>query len=48
MRLPWIAEEVPKVLPKSKIGEAFLYASNQWPTLTRYVHDARLRIDNNA
>lgn len=43
----WLAKEVPKVLPKSKIGEAFVYASNQWPTLTRYVHDARLHIDNN-
>ena len=34
-------------LPKSKIGEAFTYASNQWPTLTRYVDDLRLNIDNN-
>ncbi len=33
----WIAEQVPKVLPKSKIGEAIVYATNQWPTLTRYV-----------
>src|SRR5439155_21572727 len=24
----------------------FFYASNQWPTLTRYVDDARLHIDN--
>ena len=43
----WLAKEVPKLLPKSKIGEAFVYASNQWPTLIRYVHDARLNIDNN-
>ena len=43
----WIAKEAPKLLPKSKIGEAFTYATNQWPTLTRYLHDARLRIDNN-
>jgi transposase len=43
----WLTEEVPKLLPKSKIGEAFNYASNQWPTLIRYIHDARLHIDNN-
>jgi len=42
----WLVAEVPKLLPKSKIGEAFFYASNQWPTLTRYLHDARLHIDN--
>jgi transposase len=42
----WLAEEVPRVLPKSKIGEAFIYAANQWPTLIRYVGDGRLTIDN--
>lgn len=42
----WLAEEVPRALPKSKIGEAFVYAANQWPTLVRYVADGRLTIDN--
>ena len=42
----WLAEEVPRALPKSKIGEAFVYAANQWPTLIRYVEDGRLTIDN--
>jgi transposase len=42
----WLAEEVPRALPKSKIGEAFVYAANQWPTLTRYLEDGRLTIDN--
>jgi transposase len=42
----WLAEAVPRVLPKSKIGEAVVYASNQWPTLVRYVEDGRLSIDN--
>jgi hypothetical protein len=32
----WLAHEVPRVLPKSRIGEAVGYASNQWPTLNRY------------
>ena len=43
----WLAEQVPKLLPKSKMGEAFTYATNQWPTLIRYIHDARWHIDNN-
>ena len=42
----WLAEEVPRALPKSKIGEAIGYASNQWPTLVRYLEDGRLTIDN--
>jgi transposase len=42
----WLAEEVPRALPKSKIGEALIYNANQWPTLTRYVEDGRLTIDN--
>src|SRR5262249_25494690 len=42
----WLAHEVPRVLPKSKIGEAIGYATNQWPTLIRYLEDGRLTIDN--
>ena len=42
----WLAAEVPRVLPKSKIGEAIGYAANQWSTLTRYLEDGRLTIDN--
>jgi transposase len=42
----WVAAEVPRVLPKSKIAEALVYAANQWPTLVRYLQDGRLAIDN--
>jgi transposase len=42
----WLAKEVPRALPKSKIGEALVYAANQWPTVIRYVEDGRLTIDN--
>jgi hypothetical protein len=42
----WLAAEVPRVLPKSKIGEEVGYAANQWPTLNRYLEDGRLTIDN--
>ena len=33
-------------MPKSKIGEALVYASNQWTSLLRFVEDGRLTIDN--
>jgi transposase len=44
----WLAEQRPRVLPKSAIGEAVTYASNQWPTLGVYLTDGRLTIDNAA
>jgi hypothetical protein len=44
----WLAEHRPQVLPKSAIGEAFTYATNQWPTLGVYLTDGRLMIDNAA
>jgi len=36
------------VLPKSAIGEAVTYATNQWPSLGVYLTDGRLTIDNAA
>ena len=36
------------VLPKSPVGEAVRYLTNQWAALQRYVDDGRLAIDNNA
>jgi hypothetical protein len=44
----WLAEHRPRVLPKSSIGEAFTYATNQWPTLGVYLTDGRVTIDNAA
>ena len=41
----WLAEQTPRVLPKSAIGEAVTYAANQWPLLVVYVRDGRLTID---
>jgi hypothetical protein len=42
----WLADQRPRVLPKSAIGEAVTYATNQWPTLGVYLTDGRLTIDN--
>jgi transposase len=35
------------VLPKSPVGEAVRYLTNQWTALQRFVEDGRLAIDNN-
>jgi transposase len=36
------------VLPKSPLGEAVRYLTNQWAALHRVVEDGRFRIDNNG
>ena len=36
------------VLPKSPLGEAVRYLTNQWDALQRFVEDGRFRIDNNG
>jgi transposase len=35
------------VLPKSPLGDAVRYLTNQWAALQRFVDDGRLAIDNN-
>jgi transposase len=37
-----------EVLPKSPLGDAVRYLTNQWAALQRFVEDGRLRIDNNG
>jgi transposase len=36
------------VLPKSPLGDAVRYLTNQWDALQRFVDDGRLNIDNNG
>jgi transposase len=43
-----IAELEKRALPKSALGKAVWYASNQWRALRRYTEDGRLSIDNNV
>ena len=43
-----LEEHLPKILPKSPLGQAIGYALNQWEALNRYLEDGRLQIDNNA
>lgn len=42
----WLTEHQRTALPSSGFGQAVSYAVNQWATLTRYVDDGRLAIDN--
>jgi hypothetical protein len=37
----------PRVLPQSLLGQAISYALGQWSTLTVYLEDGRVEIDNN-
>ena len=41
----WLLEHDRHALAKSPLGQAFTYATNQWPTLQVYVSDGRLMID---
>jgi transposase len=43
----WIYEQIPKVLPKGRIGKALKYIYRQFHRLSRYHLDGRFRIDNN-
>jgi transposase len=44
----WLESDALKeILPKSPLGKALAYMRNHWDALQRYLHDARLPIDNN-
>jgi len=44
----FLDEEQPRHPPKSPIGAALSYAVNQWDTLTRFLDDVKIPLDNNA
>ena len=44
----WLTAELPKVLPKSPIGEAIQYALNHWVALKRPLEAEFLELDNGA
>lgn len=44
----WLAQESPRLLPKSPSGKAAIYTTNQWQALLRYTEDGELSIDNNV
>jgi hypothetical protein len=44
----WLELQSRSATPKSQFGQAVGYARNQWPSLVRYLDDARFAIDNGA
>ncbi len=42
----WLHERIGSEPPKSPMGAALVYATNQWKALNRYLDDGRLDIDN--
>jgi transposase len=44
----WLFDQQGRHVPKSPMGEAVRYALNQWNTLTIFLGDARIPVDNNA
>jgi transposase len=44
----WLDDNLHRVPPKTKLGEALHYLAAQWERLTIYIKDGRLEIDNNG
>jgi transposase len=44
----WLESVEGRVLPKGPMAEAITYAKNQWGSLTLFLTEGRLEIDNNA
>ena len=44
----WIEVTLPELSAKTEIAAAMRYALGRWASLTRYLHDGRIEIDNNA
>ena len=43
----WLLTQYKTALPKSPLGKAIFYSIKHWDSLTQYVNDGRLEIDNN-
>lgn len=43
----WLLTQQKNVLPKSPLGKALFYSIKHWDSLTQYINDGRLEIDNN-
>jgi transposase len=42
----WLENHVDTIPPKTRIGQAITYMRNQWISLTRFLEDGRLPLDN--
>lgn len=43
----WLEDQLPKVPPQQKLGQAIHYALRNWKELNHYLKDGRIEIDNN-
>jgi len=43
----WLLTQQKTTLPKSPLGKALFYSIKHWGSLTQYINDGRLEIDNN-
>ena len=43
----WLEEREDRWTPKSKMGKAVNYATKNWESLTKFLEDPKLRLDNN-
>ncbi len=43
----WLLKQQKTVLPKSPLGKAIFYSDKHWDSLTQYINDGRIKIDNN-
>jgi len=44
----WLETTLPKLSGKSDLAKAMRYTMSRWEALSRYLHDGRIEIDNNA
>jgi transposase len=44
----WLEATLPRLSGKTDVAKAMRYALSRWDALTRYIHDGRIEIDNNA
>jgi transposase len=44
----WLDATLPKLSGKSDLAKTMRYTVSRWEALTRYIHDGRIEIDNNA
>jgi len=44
----WLAEQAPLHPPKSPLGQAITHARRNWESLTRFLEDPKLGLDNNV
>ena len=45
---PWLRRRQERLSRKSEIGRAIAYTTKRWATLTRFLHDGRICLSNNA